>query len=135
MEGSETVLIVEDDLALRTLLARFFRLYGYEVLEARDGDEALLICETQKGVIHIMITDVVMPRMSGRELANRLTPLHPEMQIFYMSGYSDSELAPFGIAEPSKTIIPKPFRPLDLVRKVREFLDTSKEVLDNSPPS
>jgi two-component system cell cycle sensor histidine kinase/response regulator CckA len=135
LEGSETVLIVEDDLALRTLLARFFRLYGYEVLEARDGDEALLICETQKGVIHIMITDVVMPRMSGRELANRLTPLHPEMQIFYMSGYSDSELAPFGIAEPSKTIIPKPFRPLDLVRKVREFLDTSKEVLDNSPPS
>ncbi len=123
LEGSETILIVEDELALRTLLSRFFRLYGYEVLEARDGGEALLICERHQGPIRIMLTDVVMPRMSGRELAERLTPLHPEMQVFYMSGYTDSDLAPFGILEPAKTIIPKPFRPLDLVKKVREFLD------------
>jgi DNA-binding NtrC family response regulator len=68
-------------------------------------------------------------------LADRLIPLHPEMQIFYMSGYTDSELAPFGITEPAKTIIPKPFRPLDLIRKVRELLDTPKAASDNSPPS
>jgi PAS domain S-box-containing protein len=132
LEGSETILIVEDEMTLRTLLGRFFRLYGYEVLEARDGGEALLICAQHPGPIHLMLADVVMPRMSGRELAERLTPLHPEMQVFYMSGYTDSDLAPFGIPEPSKTIIPKPFRPLDLVKKVREFLDTSSEGSNNS---
>jgi two-component system cell cycle sensor histidine kinase/response regulator CckA len=127
LQGSETILIVEDELALRTLLNRFFSLYGYEVLEARDGDEALLICERHQGPIHILLTDVVMPKMSGRELAERLTPLQPEMRVFYMSGYSNSELVPFGIPEPSKTIIPKPFRPLDLVKKVRKFLDAPKD--------
>ena len=135
LEGSETILIVEDEMALRTLLSRFFRLYGYEVLEASDGGEALLICERHQGPIHIMLTDVVMPKMSGRELAERLTPLHPEMRVFYMSGYTDSDLAPFGIPEPSKSIIPKPFRPLDLVKKVRQFLDTSTVGPHNPSPS
>jgi PAS domain S-box-containing protein len=132
LEGSETILIVEDEVALRTLLSRFFRLYGYEVLEARDGDEALLACQQHQGPIHIMLTDVVMPRMNGSELADRLTPLHPEMQVFFMSGYTDSDLAPYGVLDPSKTIIPKPFRPLDLVKKVRKFLDAPGEDLDNS---
>jgi two-component system, cell cycle sensor histidine kinase and response regulator CckA len=127
LEGSEAILIVEDEKALRILLGRFFRLYGYEVLEAKDGDEAMSICQQHQGPIHIMLTDVVMPRMSGRELADRLAPLHPEMRVFYMSGYMDSDLVPFGIPEPSKTIIAKPFRPLDLVKRVREFLDASKE--------
>jgi two-component system cell cycle sensor histidine kinase/response regulator CckA len=127
LAGTETILIVEDDQALRTLLGHFFGLYGYAVLEARDGDEALQLCERHQGPIHIMLTDVVMPRMSGRELAERLSPSHPEMQVFYMSGYADSDLAPFGIPDLSESIIPKPFRPLDLVRKVREFLDTPKE--------
>jgi two-component system cell cycle sensor histidine kinase/response regulator CckA len=135
LEGSETILIVEDEMALRALLSRFFRLYGYDVLEARDGDEALFVGGRHQGPIHIMLTDVVMPRMSGRELADRLMHLHPEMQVFYMSGYSDRELAPFGIREPSKTIIPKPFRPLDLVRRVREFLDTPQEKPNNTQPS
>jgi two-component system cell cycle sensor histidine kinase/response regulator CckA len=133
LEGSETILIVEDEVALRTLLARFFRLYGYEVLEARDGSEALLICKRHQGPIHIMLTDVIMPRMSGGELADRLSPLHPEMQVFYMSGYMDSDLAPYGVLDSSKIIIPKPFRPLDLVKKVREFLDTPEPGADNFP--
>jgi CheY-like chemotaxis protein len=124
LEGSETILIVEDELALRTLLNRFFRLYGYKILEARDGNEALLICQKYKGPIHLMLTDVVMPRMNGRELADRLAPLHPEMQVLFMSGYTDSDLAPYGLLEASKTIIPKPFRPQDLVKKVRESLDS-----------
>jgi PAS domain S-box-containing protein len=125
LEGSETILIVEDEITLRTLLARFFRLYGYNVLEAHDGGEAWLICGRHQGPIHIMLTDVVMPRMSGRELADRLAPLHPEMQVFYMSGYTDNDLTPYGILDLT-TIIPKPFRPMDLVKKVREFLDAQE---------
>jgi two-component system cell cycle sensor histidine kinase/response regulator CckA len=134
LEGSETILIVEDEVALRTLLSQFFRLYGYEVLEARDGGEALLACQQHQGPIHIMLTDVVMPRMNGSELADRLTPLHPEMQVLFMSGYTDSDLAPYGVLDPSKTIIPKPFRPLDLVKKVRKVLDASQGDLDHSQP-
>jgi two-component system cell cycle sensor histidine kinase/response regulator CckA len=126
LEGSETILVVEDEDALRTLLCRFFRLYGYNVLEARHGGEALLICERHSGPIHLMVTDVVMPHMSGQELADRLMPLHPEMKVFYMSGYTDSDLASYGVLDPSKTIILKPFRPMDLVKKVRECLDESR---------
>jgi len=126
LEGTETILVVEDEDALRTLLCRFFRLYGYNVLEARHGGEALLLCERRRGTIHLMVTDVVMPQMSGQELADRLISLHPEMKVFFMSGYPDSDLTPYGAPDPSKPIILKPFRPMDLVRKVREFLDESR---------
>jgi two-component system cell cycle sensor histidine kinase/response regulator CckA len=81
LEGSKTILVVEDEYALRTLLGRFFRLYGYNVLEARHGGEALLICERHPGPIHLMVTDVVMPHMSGQELSDRLISLHPEMKV------------------------------------------------------
>ncbi len=99
LEGSETILVVEDEEALRTLLCRFFRLYGYNVLEARHGGEALLLCERHPGPIHLMVTDVVMPQMSGKELADRLAPLHPEMMVFFMSGYTDSDLSGYGAPE------------------------------------
>lgn len=128
LEGSETILIVEDEAALRTLLGRFFRLYGYQVLEARDGNEALGICQQHQGPIHIMLTDVVMPRMNGGELAEHLARLRPDMQVFFMTGYTDRDLAPYGVLDPLKIIIPKPFRPLDLVKKVREFLNKSKQI-------
>ena len=135
LEGSETILVVEDEDALRTLLCRFFRLYGYNVLEARHGGEALLICERHPGPIHLMITDVVMPQMSGKELADRLAPLHPEMTVFFMSGYTDSDLTGYGAPESSQHFIPKPFRPMDLVKKVRDFLDASGGVkAESSPP-
>jgi CheY-like chemotaxis protein len=127
LEGSETILIVEDELALRTLLSRYFRLYGYKVIEAKDGGEALLICQKYQGPIHLMLTDVVMPRMDGRELADRLASLHPEMQVIFMSGYTDNDLAPYGVLNASKPVIPKPFRPLDLVKKVRDYLDLPSE--------
>jgi PAS domain S-box-containing protein len=128
LEGTETILVVEDEDALRTLLCRFFRLYGYDVLEARHGGEALLICERHPGPIHLMITDVVMPQMSGKELAERLAPLHPEMAVFFMSGYTDSDLSGYGAPESFQHFIPKPFRPMDLVKKVRDFLDVSRGV-------
>ncbi|MCK9377416.1 MAG: PAS domain S-box protein [Syntrophobacterales bacterium] len=127
LEGSETVLVVEDEAALRTLLCRVLRMFGYEVLEARHGGEALLICERHRGPIHILVTDIVMPQMNGRDLVDRLTPLHPEMKVFYMTGYADQDLAPYGVLDQPKMIIPKPFRPLDLVKKIREFMDASRE--------
>ena len=134
LEGSETILVVEDEDALRTLLCRFFRLYGYNVMEARHGGEALLICERHPGPIHLMITDVVMPQMSGKELADRLAPLHPEMTVFFMSGYTDSDLTGYGAPESTQHFIPKPFRPMDLVKKVRDFLDASRGVTAEAPP-
>jgi PAS domain S-box-containing protein len=134
LEGSETILVVEDEDALRTLLCRFFRLYGYNVIEARHGGEALLICERHPGPIHLMITDVVMPQMSGKELADRLAPLHPEMAVFFMSGYTDSDLTGYGALESTQHFISKPFRPMDLVKKVRDFLDASPGITTESPP-
>jgi len=134
LEGSETILVVEDEDALRTLLCRFFRLYGYNVMEARHGGEALLICERHPGPIHLMVTDVVMPQMSGKELADRLAPLHPEMTVFFMSGYTDSDLTAYGAPESAPHFIPKPFRPMDLVKKVRDSLDASRGFTAESPP-
>jgi CheY-like chemotaxis protein len=134
LEGSETILVVEDEDALRTLLGRFFRLYGYNVMEARHGGEALLLCERHPGPIHLMVTDVVMPQMSGKELADRLAPLHPEMTVFFMSGYTDSDLSGYGAPESSQHFIPKPFRPMDLVKKVRDILDAARAVTADSPP-
>jgi two-component system cell cycle sensor histidine kinase/response regulator CckA len=116
------------------LLCRFFRLFGYNVLEARHGGEALLLSEQHRGPIHLMVTDVVMPQMSGKELADRLTPLHPEMTVFFMSGYTDSDLSAYGAPESSPHFLPKPFRPMDLVKKVRDSLDASRGFSAESPP-
>jgi two-component system, cell cycle sensor histidine kinase and response regulator CckA len=120
--GIETVLLVEDEDVLRTLLAKFLRLYGYTVLEARHGGEALLICEQHQGPIHLMVTDVVMPQMSGRVLADRLTPLRPEVKVLYMSGYTEDEVVQRGVAENAVAFLQKPFRPIDLVHKVYSLL-------------
>ena len=134
LEGSETILVVEDEEALRTLLCRFFRLYGYNVLEARHGGEALLLCERHPGPIHLMVTDVVMPQMSGKELADRLAPLHPEMMVVFMSGYTDSDLSGYGAPDSSQRFISKPFRPMDLVKMVRDCLDASRGGQNESTP-
>ena len=120
--GEETVLLVEDEDVLRGLLAKFLRLYGYTVLEARHGGEALLTCERHPGPIHLMVTDVVMPQMSGRELADRLTPLRPEMKIIYMSGYTEDALVQHGVANLPVAFLQKPFKPIELARQVRAVL-------------
>jgi len=121
-QGEETVLLVEDEDMLRGLLAKFLRLYGYTVLEARHGGEALLTCERHLGPIHLMVTDVVMPQMSGRELADRLTPLRPEMKIIYMSGYTEDALVQHGVADSAVAFLQKPFRPIELARRVHAVL-------------
>ena len=120
--GEETILLVEDEDVLRGLLAKFLRLYGYTVLEARHGGEALLTCERHQGPIHLMVTDVVMPQMSGRELADRLTPLRPEMKVLYMSGYTEDALVQHGVADLSVAFLQKPFKPIELARRVHAVL-------------
>jgi len=120
--GEETILLVEDEDMLRGLLAKFLRIYGYTVLEARHGGEALLTCERHPGPIHLMVTDVVMPQMSGRELVDRLTPLRPEMKVLYMSGYAEDALVQHGVEDLSVAFLQKPFRPIELARRVHAVL-------------
>lgn len=121
--GSETVLVVEDDDEVRKLAVRILEKQGYRVLEASHGGDALIICEQHEGPIHLILTDVVMPGMSGRALAERLTPLHPEMKVLYMSGYTDNTIVHHGVLEERMSYIQKPFSIDGLTKKVREVLD------------
>jgi len=122
--GSETVLVVEDEEEVRKLAVQILRRQGYTVLEASQGNEASHICEQHKGPIHLMVMDVVMPGMNGRELAKSLEPHHPEMKVLYMSGYTDNAIVHHGILEKRLNFIQKPFTIDGLLRKVREVLDS-----------
>ncbi|MFZ5453362.1 MAG: PAS domain S-box protein [Thermodesulfobacteriota bacterium] len=125
LEGKETILLVEDDVGLRELISKALRQYGFKVLEAAQGGEALLLCEREEAPIHLMLTDVVMPQMSGGALAQRLKLLHPEMQVLFMSGYTEDAIVHHGVLNSDVNFIPKPFRMLALVQKVREVLDSA----------
>jgi nitrogen-specific signal transduction histidine kinase len=120
--GSETVLVVEDEEELRKLAVRFLQKQGYKVLEASHGDEALFISKKYEESIHLLITDVVMPGMSGRDLSERLTSLRPEIKTLYMSGHTHSAIIHHGVLEPGVNLLQKPFTPEALVRKVYEVL-------------
>jgi len=122
LEGKETILVVEDDAALRELISTALCKYGYTVLEAGNGGEALLFCEKEKAAIQLMLTDVVMPQISGRALAERLAALHPEMKVLYMSGYTGDAIVHHGVLESGLNFIQKPFKVLSLIEKVREVL-------------
>jgi len=119
----ETILVVEDEEKVRQLTVQILRRQGYTVLEASQGNEASHICEQHKGPIHLMVMDVVMPGMNGRELAKSLEPHHPEMKVLYMSGYTDNAIVHHGILEKGLNFIQKPFTLEGLLRKVREVLD------------
>jgi CheY-like chemotaxis protein len=121
--GSETILVVEDDEIVRKLTCQALRRYGYVVVEAANGGEALLACERHSGTIPLMITDVVMPQISGPELASRLRQLHPEIQVLYISGYTDDAVVRHGLLDAALSFLQKPFSPSALVHKVRDILD------------
>lgn len=120
--GNETILVVEDDAALRELISTALRKYGFTVVEAGNGDDALLICEQAKAPIHLMLTDVVMPQMSGRVLAEQLAALHPEMKVIFMSGYTGDAIVHHGVLDSGLNFIQKPFKILSLIEKVRGVL-------------
>jgi two-component system cell cycle sensor histidine kinase/response regulator CckA len=123
LDGFETVLIVEDNDSLRKLARTVLKQNGYKVLAAENGEDALRISMGNKGPIDLIVTDVVMPKMSGRETVERLQPLYPKMKVIYMSGYTDNSIVHHGVLTPGLNFLEKPFSPEGLARKVREVLD------------
>jgi signal transduction histidine kinase/ActR/RegA family two-component response regulator len=123
LDGTETVLVVEDEGAIRRLLGRSLRRHGYRVLEAADGNEAITLCERHDPPVHLLLTDVVMRRMGGSELVQRLAHSHPDLRVLYISGYTDRALIHQGRREPGTAFLQKPFTPETLLRRVREVLD------------
>jgi CheY-like chemotaxis protein len=126
LRGHETVLVVEDEEMVRKLACDILQMNGYRVLDAVDAADALMKYEQHEGAIDLMITDVVLPHISGRELAGHLTPLRPDMKILYMSGYADDAIVHHGVLDAGTNFLQKPFTPDSLARKVREVLDTTR---------
>ena len=122
--GSETVLVAEDAELVRHLTREILEVRGYNVIEAADGEEAVQICKSYAGTIHLTLSDVVMPGMNGRELAEQVVRLRPDMRVLLMSGYAD-EISKAGFLHPGLHFIEKPFTSNSLALKVREVLDDS----------
>jgi PAS domain S-box-containing protein len=121
--GTETILIVEDEEGVRRVLLEMLTQQGYNVLVASSGPEALELCAKEHADIELLITDVIMPKMSGRELADRLRDCRENLKVLFVSGYTDSAIVHHGILEPGTVFLQKPFTPEQLATKVREVLD------------
>jgi CheY-like chemotaxis protein len=121
--GSETILLVEDEEGLRELIAELLAENGYQVLVAEGPTKAIETAERHGGIIHLLLTDVVMPQMNGPELARRLKERRPDVRVLYMSGYTEDAIANRGVLEPGVSLISKPFSQEALARKLRDLLD------------
>ncbi len=120
--GQETILLVEDEPDVRDLTHDILETQGYRVLESKSPTEAERICREHSGPIHLLLSDVVMPEMSGRALAARLVAMRPEMRVLYTSGYDDEAIVRHGVLDPDVTLLAKPFTPTELTKKVRAML-------------
>jgi len=121
--GTETVLVVEDEAPVRNVARQVLERHGYTVLEAPSAEAALDIATRYSGTIHLLLTDVVMPGLNGRELASRLADLRPDARVIFMSGYTDDAVTRHGVLEPGSAYVQKPFTPDAIARRVREVLD------------
>jgi CheY-like chemotaxis protein len=120
--GHETVLLAEDEPGVRPIIRTSLTSVGYNVLESENVDEAVQICRESEGQIHLLLTDVIMPKMSGRQLADLIVAMRPGMKVLYMSGFTDDLVVRHGVLEVSMAFLQKPFAPLTLAKKVREVL-------------
>jgi PAS domain S-box-containing protein len=123
LTGTETILLVEDQDQVRTVAESILKRFGYQVVAAANGEQALVLGGRHGGVIHLLLTDVVMPQMSGAELAKRMAETRPNTKVLFMSGYTDDSVIRHGVLESGMAFLQKPFTPESLARKVREALD------------
>jgi CheY-like chemotaxis protein len=121
--GSETVLVVEDDESVRRIAVRILQDHQYSVLEARAGKDALKLCEHHEGVIDLLLTDLVMPGMGGKELAELVSASRPEIKVAFMSGYAEEGRGTRDVSDKGNVFVQKPLIPGELARKMREALD------------
>jgi PAS domain S-box-containing protein len=127
-KGKETVLLVEDETTVRHLVGQVLRMNGYNVLEAANGSEALALSDAHQGDIALLLTDVIMAHMGGRELAERLRATRPDIKIVYMSGYTDDAIVRHGVLDARVVFLQKPFSPNNLALKLREVLDSPSAI-------
>lgn len=120
--GSETILLVEDDDAVRAVTRRALTRFGYSVLPACGGDEALALAREFPDEIDLLLTDIMMPGKNGVEVAEEVVEVRPDIRVFYMSGYADQDLVRQGLLKPGTRFLQKPFTPQELAERVREIL-------------
>jgi two-component system, cell cycle sensor histidine kinase and response regulator CckA len=126
LRGSETILVAEDEDGVRSLTREVLEKYGYTVLEAANGEEALKVAEAHDGPLDLLLSDVVMPRMGGPELAQALLAKRPSVKVLYMSGYTDHPMVRRGVVNAGVAFLQKPFTPTVLVSRVREVLEAPR---------
>ncbi len=124
VQGTETILLVEDDVQIRGMVRSILSRKGYRVLEAKSGADALKVSGGHGETIHVLLTDMIMPKMNGRELAAQLKPLRPEMKVLYMSGYTDNVITRFNVLDAGLVLLQKPFTPGTLLRRIRALIET-----------